>query len=94
LKGRSRTGAFFQKICVVHSTAACRAAILQISSYHCLANPSSSLPEVDVAQTLIEGKGTFEEAAISSRWLPHEAWPTVAGRERLWRRTRASPGHA
>ena len=74
LKGRKPTGARFREDLLFTHRGLSGPAILQISSFW---QPGTAivinlLPEVDVAQTLIEGKGSLKKQLgnIVSQWLP------------------------
>jgi len=74
LKGRKATGARFREDLLFTHRGLSGPAILQISSYWLPGTPIviNLLPEVDVAQTLIEGKGTLKKQLgnIVAQWLP------------------------
>ena len=74
LKGRKPTGARFREDLLFTHRGLSGPAILQISSFWQPGTPIviNLLPEVDVAQTLIEGKGSLKKQLgnIVSQWLP------------------------
>ena len=74
LKGRKPTGARFREDLLFTHRGLSGPAILQISSFWQPGTPIviNLLPEVDVAQVLIEGKGSLKKQLgnIVSQWLP------------------------
>ncbi|WP_426336379.1 NAD(P)/FAD-dependent oxidoreductase [Pseudoduganella sp. R-31] len=74
LKGRNPTGARFREDLLFTHRGLSGPAILQISSFWQPGTPITInlLPEMDLAQTLIEGKGTLKKQLgnLLSQWLP------------------------
>jgi predicted Rossmann fold flavoprotein len=74
LKGRNPTGARFREDLLFTHRGLSGPAILQISSYWQPGTPIiiNLLPELDLAATLIEGKGTIKKQLgnVLSQWLP------------------------
>jgi predicted Rossmann fold flavoprotein len=74
LKGRNPSGARFREDLLFTHRGLSGPAILQISSFWQPGTPIivNLLPEMDVAQTLIEGKGTIKKQIgnVLSQWLP------------------------
>ncbi|WP_373988843.1 NAD(P)/FAD-dependent oxidoreductase [Duganella sp. BuS-21] len=74
LKGRNPSGARFREDLLFTHRGLSGPAILQISSYWQPGTPIviNLLPELDVAATLIEGKGTIKKQLgnVLSQWLP------------------------
>src|SRR5450830_428948 len=74
LKGRNPSGARFREDLLFTHRGLSGPAILQISSFWQPGTPIvvNLLPEMDVAQTLIEGKGTLKKQIgnVLSQWLP------------------------
>lgn len=74
LKGRNPTGARFREDLLFTHRGLSGPAILQISSFWQPGTPIiiNLLPEMDLAQTLIEGKGTLKKQLgnLLSQWLP------------------------
>ncbi|KAB8043327.1 BaiN/RdsA family NAD(P)/FAD-dependent oxidoreductase [Janthinobacterium aquaticum] len=74
LKGRKATGARFREDLLFTHRGLSGPAILQISSFWQPGTPIiiNLLPEVDLAQTLIEGKGSLKKQLgnIVAQWLP------------------------
>jgi len=73
-KGRKPTGARFREDLLFTHRGLSGPAILQISSFWETGTPIviNLLPEMDVAQTLIEGKGTLKKQLdnVLAQWLP------------------------
>ncbi|HJU99481.1 MAG TPA: NAD(P)/FAD-dependent oxidoreductase [Burkholderiaceae bacterium] len=73
-KGRNPTGGRFREDLLFTHRGLSGPAILQISSYWQPGTPIviNLLPEMDLAQTLIEGKGTIKKQLgnVLSQWLP------------------------
>ncbi|NRR31244.1 NAD(P)/FAD-dependent oxidoreductase [Oxalobacteraceae bacterium] len=74
LKGRKATGARFREDLLFTHRGLSGPAILQISSFWLPGTPIvvNLLPDLDVAETLIEGKGTLKKQLgnVMSQWLP------------------------
>ncbi|WP_342116478.1 NAD(P)/FAD-dependent oxidoreductase [Pseudoduganella sp. OTU4001] len=74
LKGRNPTGARFREDLLFTHRGLSGPAILQISSFWQPGTPITInlLPEMDLAQTLIEGKGTLKKQLgnLLSQWMP------------------------
>src|SRR5450830_743946 len=74
LKGRKATGARFREDLLFTHRGLSGPAILQISSFWLPGTPIviNLLPEMDVAQVLIEGKGTIKKQLgnVIAQWLP------------------------
>ncbi len=74
LKGRKATGARFREDLLFTHRGLSGPAILQISSFWLPGTPIviNLLPEMDVAQVLIEGKGTIKKQLgnVVAQWLP------------------------
>jgi predicted Rossmann fold flavoprotein len=74
LRGRNPTGARFREDLLFTHRGLSGPAILQISSFWQPGTPITInlLPEMDLAQTLIEGKGTLKKQLgnLLSQWLP------------------------
>jgi predicted Rossmann fold flavoprotein len=74
LKGRNPTGGRFREDLLFTHRGLSGPAILQISSYWTPGTPIviNLLPEIDVADTLIEGKGTIKKQLgnVLAQWLP------------------------
>ena len=74
LKGRNPTGARFREDLLFTHRGLSGPAILQISSYWTPGTPITInlLPELDLAATLIEGKGTIKKQLgnVLAQWLP------------------------
>jgi predicted Rossmann fold flavoprotein len=74
LKGKGATGARFREDLLFTHRGLSGPAILQISSFWLLGAPITVnlLPDMDLAQVLIEGKGSLKKqlANVLSQWLP------------------------